>query len=337
MTSSKLSFALSGFVDEVFDTLDDQINFANQMGMKFICLRFFKLSSDSKKMNVFDLSEAQAREVRKKLDDAGLVADVAGLPIGKLDNTIDDGIFETVNFSVVLEKAKRFAPISEILGVSFARVFGGNLSDTVEFSEVSKQVVEQIAQVVEVFSQVGVFTAVENEGFTACPTAEAVAHVCEKVGSDYCGAIFDEANQIAIGDDYDYALTALKVVAPYLVSVHAKCLDPKDPALKQGQQTHEDQLTKFTRPQGPVFEYLFRIMAETVIPNFTARCERVGNENCEFSVALEPHRAKSGRFEGKTEKPDFADSALAILNLSAANDLVCDFDDKNLHILRNPA
>ena len=119
--------------------------------------------------------------------------------------------------------------------------------------------------------------------------------------------------------------------------MHAKCLDPKDPALKQGLQTHEGQLTKFTRPKGPVFEYLFRIMAETVIPNFTARCERVGNENCEFSVALEPHRAKSGRFEGKTEKPDFADSALAILNLSATNDLVCDFDDKNLHTLRNPA
>ena len=76
-------------------------------------------------------------------------------------------------------------------------------------------------------------------------------------------------------------------------------------------------------------------MAQTVIPAFNARCERIGQKNCEFSVAPEPHRAKSGRFEGKTEKADFVDSTLAVAVLGANNGLESGVSVKKLQALQN--
>ena len=57
---------ISAFADEAFASLDGQIRFLKSAGIKWLEIRFV----DGR--NVSTLTEAEATDVRKKLDDAGI-------------------------------------------------------------------------------------------------------------------------------------------------------------------------------------------------------------------------------------------------------------------------
>ena len=74
------------FADEASPRIDDQIKAMQRNGLQGLEIR----NVDGE--NVSSISLDKAREVRKKLDDAGLITWSIGSPIGKID--IETGSFE---------------------------------------------------------------------------------------------------------------------------------------------------------------------------------------------------------------------------------------------------
>ena len=69
---------ISCFADEISTSLDRQIAVLHDLGISHIELR----STDN--VNVADYSMDYAKEVRRKLDDAGIRVSAIGSPIGKI-------------------------------------------------------------------------------------------------------------------------------------------------------------------------------------------------------------------------------------------------------------
>ena len=76
-------FTLTGFADEISADFDEQLAGLRSLGMSHIELR----GLDG--VNISDLTNEQAREYRRKLDDAGISVSALGSPIGKI-NILED-------------------------------------------------------------------------------------------------------------------------------------------------------------------------------------------------------------------------------------------------------
>ena len=81
-----------GFADEASPMIDEQIKAMHRNGLDGLEIR------NVDETNVADITLDKAREVRKKLDAAGLITWSIGSPIGKIDIEKDD--FKTsISFS----------------------------------------------------------------------------------------------------------------------------------------------------------------------------------------------------------------------------------------------
>lgn len=72
------------FADEASPLIDGQIKAMLENGVSGLEIR------NVDNVNVSDISDMKAKEVRKKLDDAGLKIFTIGSPIGKIDIEKDD-------------------------------------------------------------------------------------------------------------------------------------------------------------------------------------------------------------------------------------------------------
>ena len=106
---------LSAFADEYNKNIDEQIKMLNSRGIKYIEPRFI---GDK---NVADLTCEESKELKNKLDAAGISASAIGSPIGKI-NLADD-------FEEHLEKAKNTFEVASTLGARNIRMFSFYLRD----------------------------------------------------------------------------------------------------------------------------------------------------------------------------------------------------------------
>lgn len=102
------------FADEASPLIDGQIKAMLENGVSGLEIR------NVDNVNVSDISDMKAKEVRKKLDDAGLKIFTIGSPIGKIDIEKDDFLTHT-------EKFKRTLEIADILGAQNLRLFSSPL------------------------------------------------------------------------------------------------------------------------------------------------------------------------------------------------------------------
>ncbi len=92
---------LSGFSDEIAPEFDTQLAAVTEWGLTHIELR----AADG--VNVSDFSPAKVKEVKQKLEAAGVAVSSIGSPIGKISVTDD--------FAPHLEKLKRTLEIQKAL------------------------------------------------------------------------------------------------------------------------------------------------------------------------------------------------------------------------------
>ena len=97
------------FADEASPSIDGQIAAMLRNHLEGLEIR------DVDGQNVSDISADKAREVRRKLDDNGLVCWSIGSPIGKIEITD--------SFAPHLEKLKHTVEIARILGAPNIRMF----------------------------------------------------------------------------------------------------------------------------------------------------------------------------------------------------------------------
>lgn len=196
-------FKIFAFADEASSDLGEQIDAMRRNGLQGLELR----SVDE--INVSDLTTAQAKEIRQRLDDAGLATWSIGSPIGKIDM---DG-----DFAAHLEKYRRTLELANIFGAENIRLFSFFIPDGKNPDDYESLVIDRLGQFAELAAGTGVTVCHENEK----DIYGDIAVRCEKIHRALpdVKAIFDPANFVQCGED---TLKAWEILKPYVKYLHIK-------------------------------------------------------------------------------------------------------------------
>lgn len=196
-------FRLSAFADEYSPELDRQLEGLSKFGIDKIELR----GVDGK--NVSELTSVEAKEVRRKLDAAGMELSAVGSPLGKVDINGD--------MAAHYEVTKRVCETANILGCDRVRGFSFYKTEGKR-----THVIDALGRMVDICCDAGVLFCHENEKNIYGDTAEKCLDLKETFG-DRLGIVFDHANFIQCGvEPYPHAFSLL---APHITYMHIKDAD----------------------------------------------------------------------------------------------------------------
>lgn len=192
---------LIAFADEAGPRLDEQIAALLRNGMDGIELR----NVDGE--NVSDISLDKARQVRRRLDDAGLITWSVGSPIGKIDLVGDD-------FAAHLDKLRHTVDIARVLGAGNIRMFSFYLPVGEDPARYRDEVMERLGRMAQACEGSGVTLCHENEKGIYGDVAARCLDIHESVPA--LAGIFDPANFIQCGQDTAEAWAMLKSHVKYM-------------------------------------------------------------------------------------------------------------------------
>lgn len=194
---------LYAFADEASQTLQGQIAAMKRNGLQGLELRMV----DGK--NGADITVAEAKEIRKQLEDHGLCVWSLGSPIGKVKLLEDDMAAHTARFQHALE-------VSAVLGAGNMRMFSFYLPEG-DPAVYRSQVIDELNKMAELAKGSGVTLCHENEKGIYGDNAARCLDVLQNVPG-LCG-VFDPANFVQCGQD---TLEAWKLLKPYTKYMHIK-------------------------------------------------------------------------------------------------------------------
>ena len=197
-----MAYILSGFADEAGKMLDDQLRVSAANSIRFIEMRGVDGSP------LVDRTPDEAREIKKKLDDAGFKLSAVGSPFGKI-NIKDD-------FAPHLEQFKRGVEIAHILEAKYIRMFSFFITEGENADDYKDEVMARLSQFVA--NADGVTLAHENEKEIFGDTAERCKQIYDEFGGQI-KLVFDPANFVQCGVD---TAAAYKLLAPYVEYMHIK-------------------------------------------------------------------------------------------------------------------
>ena len=137
------------FADEASPIIDEQIKAMKENGVDGLEIR----NVDS--VNIAEISDSKAKEVRKKLDNACLRVWTIGSPIGKIDIEKDD-------FTLHTEKFKRTLELADILGAENIRLFSF-FTPAENRDSYKDKVIERLGTFFEIAKGRGITLCHENE------------------------------------------------------------------------------------------------------------------------------------------------------------------------------
>lgn len=194
------NFRVFAFADEASGQVDGQIRAMLRNGLQGLEIR----GVDGQ--NIADISVEKAKEVRKKLDDNGLVVWSMGSPIGKIDIVNGD-------FQAHLEKLKHVLSLSHVLGAENVRMFSFYIPGN-DYAIWRQKAMDQVGEMLRTAQGSGVSLCHENEkgiyGDVAVRCRELLDAFPELKN------IFDPANFIQSGQDTLEAWSMLKNRTCYL-------------------------------------------------------------------------------------------------------------------------
>lgn len=199
---------ISGFSDEIAPALDEQLSAIQEFGVGYMELR----AADG--VNVSDFTPEKLREVKAKLDSAGVRVSSVGSPIGKID-VADD-------FAGHMEKFKRTLEIQKELGAPYLRMFSFYLPQGQEPAACREEVFRRVRALVEEAGRWDSVLLHENEkGIYGDTAARCLELLQEFFGAHFQG-VFDFSNFVEVGQD---TLEAYRMLKPYITYIHVKdCL-----------------------------------------------------------------------------------------------------------------
>ncbi len=199
------NFKLAAFADEASPMIDEQIKAMKKNGVSMLEVR----GVDGQ--NVAKIDSAKAKEVKAKLDAAGLSVWSIGSPVGKTD-IHDDFAFESEQFKKVLETAS-------IMDAKCIRLF--SFFGTEGKPEYRDEVLYRLSKYIEMAKGSGVVLCHENEKGIYGD----IAVRCEDIQKSLpeLKAVFDPANFLQCGQD---TLEAWKMLKKYVYYFHIKdCIE----------------------------------------------------------------------------------------------------------------
>ncbi len=142
-------FILSAFSDEYSSVFDKQLEGLNKNNVKYMEIR----GVDGK--NISDITCAEAKEIKSKIDNAGIKISSIGSPIGKIKITDD--------IDAHIEKLKHIIELAKILDTDRIRMFSFYLPADEPFENYRSQVIDEIGRMLEAADETGITLCHENE------------------------------------------------------------------------------------------------------------------------------------------------------------------------------
>ena len=191
------------FADEASGQIDGQIAAMSRNGLNGLEIR----GVDGQ--NISDISVEKAREVRRKLDDAGLTVWSMGSPIGKI------GI-ESDGFAAHLDKLRHTLVLADVLGAKNLRMFSFYMPGD-RAAEFRGKVIDQMGQMLRAAEGSGVALCHENEKGIYGDMADRCLDLLNTFPQ--LEGIFDPANFIQCGQD---TIDAWKLLRGRIKYLHIK-------------------------------------------------------------------------------------------------------------------
>lgn len=196
---------ISGFSDEISPDFDEQLATVNELGLSHIELRGVDGT------NVSDLSPQKLREVKAKLQNAGISVSSIGSPIGKI--SIED------DFAAHMDKLKRTLEIQKELNAPYIRVFSFYLPQGKPPENYRGAVFERINAMIDEAARWESVLLHENEKQIYGDNAARCHELMNEFYGEHFKAVFDFANFVEVGQDTVAAYSLLK---PFIEYIHIK-------------------------------------------------------------------------------------------------------------------
>ncbi len=198
-----MRWMLSAFADEAAESLAEQIEALREVGISRLEIR----GVDGQ--NIGNITPSQAKEIRKRLDDAGIAVSSVGSPFGKIK--VSD------HFAPHFDQFQAGLEVAHILGASTIRMFSF-FTDGKPHEQCKDIVLERLEKFLTAARGSGILLCHENEKGIYGDTA---AHCLElhEVFGQRMGGVFDPANYLQCGDR---TLEAHRLVGPYITYYHVK-------------------------------------------------------------------------------------------------------------------
>ena len=196
---------LSGFSDEIAPELDLQLAALQEWGVTHLELR----AADG--VNVSDFTPEKVREVKAKLEAAGISVSYIGSPLGKI------GIQE--DFAPHLDKLKRTLEIQKELGAPYVRMFSFYIPQDQNPADFREEVLDRLGRMVEEAKAWDSVLLHENEKDIYGDNASRCKELMDAFYGPHFQAVFDFANFVQVGQE---TLPAYELLKPYVTYVHVK-------------------------------------------------------------------------------------------------------------------
>lgn len=194
------SIKIFGFADEADSMIDGQISAMLRNGLDGLEIR----GVDG--VNIADISLRQAKEVKEKLDKAGLVTWSIGSPIGKID--IDD------DFEPHIEKFKHLLEVAEILGAKNMRIFSFFVPENCDYEKYRQKVLDRLSKLCEIAKDYDITLCHENEKGIWGDSSDRCKDIFDAIPQIKC--VFDPANFVQCNEDTLKAWNKLKTYVKYM-------------------------------------------------------------------------------------------------------------------------
>ena len=198
-----MEFLYSAFADESSSKFVGQIDALKRTGCQYLEIRGLDNG------NFTTLTDAEAKDIRKALEDNGLKIWSLGSPIGKI---AVDGDWEAH-----VEKYKRVLELAGILDTQRIRLFSFFMpkgEDPVKYKNV---VIDRMGVFAELAKKAGVIACHENEKGIYGDVASRCLELLQAVPD--LRAVFDPANFVQCGQE---TLSAWQMLKPYVDYLHIK-------------------------------------------------------------------------------------------------------------------
>jgi sugar phosphate isomerase/epimerase len=202
--SNEKNFKIYAFADEADSFIDGQIAAMKRNGLQGLEIR----NVDG--TNVSDITLDKAKEVRKKLEDNGLITWSIGSPIGKI------GI-EDDNFEQHIEKFKHTIEIAHELGAENIRLFSFFVPRDKDPAIFKDKVLSRMGRFVDVAEGSNIYLCHENEKGIYGENAARCLEIHKAFPT--LKGIFDPANFVQSGQD---TLEAWDMLHTYVKYMHIK-------------------------------------------------------------------------------------------------------------------
>lgn len=209
-----MKYRLAAFADEAAPDLAGQISALRENGIELLEIR----GVDGE--NIDRISDRKAREIRERLDDAGIAVWSLGSPFGKI------GIGE--DFAPHLDGFRHSLELADILGAKHIRLF--SFYGTTDIAPV----LERLNSFIEAANGSDIVLCHENEKGIYGDTAAKCLEIHKALPK--LRAVFDPANFIQCGQD---TRQAWELLSPYVEYMHIKDALPDGTVVPAGKGAGE--------------------------------------------------------------------------------------------------